>query len=266
MPTVTANGIDIYYEHSGSGPKLLFCNGSGSTLAGSAPLISLFTSHFDVVAHDQRGLGRTSIPEGPYSMADYAADAAAVLDAVGWERCRVAGISFGGMVAQEFAVTWPARVERLALLCTSPGGDAGASYPLHELAELDAAERAAIGTRLLDTRFTPDWLAEHPGDQAIVDMMAQRETGTKSADALRGEQEQLDARSRHDVTTRLGAITCPTLVASGRYDGIAPPANGEAIAARIPGAEFRTYEGGHAFIAQDPAALPDITSFLAAPA
>ena len=265
MPTVTANGIDIYYERSGSGPKLLFCNGSGSTLATSGPLISLFTPNFDVVAHDQRGLGRTSIPEGPYTMAEYAADAAAVLDAVGWDRCRVAGISFGGMVAQEFAVTWPQRVERLALLCTSPGGDAGASYPLNELADLDAAERAAIGTRLLDTRFTPEWLAEHAGDQALVEMMAQRGTGPKSADQLRGEREQLDARSRHDVTTRLGAITCPTLVASGRYDGIAPPANGEAIAARVPGAELRTYEGGHAFIAQDPAALTDITSFLAAP-
>ena len=85
MPTVTANGIDIYYERSGSGPKLLFCNGSGSTLATSGPLISLFTANFDVVAHDQRGLGRTSIPDGPYSMADYAADAAALLDAVGWD-------------------------------------------------------------------------------------------------------------------------------------------------------------------------------------
>ena len=156
-------------------------------------------------------------------------------------------------------------MERLALLCTSPGGDAGASYPLNELADLDAAERAAIGTRLLDTRFTPEWLAEHAGDQALVEMMAQRGTGPKSADQLRGEREQLDARSRHDVTTRLGAITCPTLVASGRYDGIAPPANGEAIASRVPGADLRTYEGGHAFIAQDPAALTDITSFLAAP-
>ncbi len=120
MPTVSANGIDIYYERSGSGPRLLFCNGSGSTLATSGPLISLFSPQFDVVAHDQRGLGRTSIPEGPYSMADYAADAAAVLDAVGWERCRVVGVSFGGMVAQEIAVTWPAarRTARAAVHVT----------------------------------------------------------------------------------------------------------------------------------------------------
>ena len=95
-----------------------------------------------MIAHDQRGLGRTSIPEGPYTMADYAADAAALLDAVGWERCRVVGISFGGMVAQEFAVTWPQRVERLALLCTSPGVR-GRVVPAARAGGLDAAERAA---------------------------------------------------------------------------------------------------------------------------
>ena len=83
---------------------------------------TLFAKRFDVVAHDQRGLGRTEIPPTPYTMADYAADAMALVDHVGWDRCRVVGISFGGMVAQEIAVTWPERVERLALLCTSPGG------------------------------------------------------------------------------------------------------------------------------------------------
>jgi pimeloyl-ACP methyl ester carboxylesterase len=62
----------------------------------------------------------------------------------------------------------------------------------------------------------------------------------------------------------LGAITCPTLVAGGRFDGIAPPANAEFIAGRVPGAQLRLYEGGHAFFAQDPAALPDVLEFLRA--
>src|SRR3954451_13422055 len=105
MPTVVANRISIYYERSGTGPPLLFCNGSRSTLAASGILIAPFAERFDVVAHDQRGLGRTEIPPAPYSMADYAADAIALLDRVGWDHCRVVGISFGGMVAQEIAVT-----------------------------------------------------------------------------------------------------------------------------------------------------------------
>src|SRR6476619_4949631 len=68
VPTIAANGIDLYYERSGTGPRLLFLNGSGSTLETSALLIKPFADRFDVAAHDQRGLGRTSIPPGPYTM------------------------------------------------------------------------------------------------------------------------------------------------------------------------------------------------------
>jgi pimeloyl-ACP methyl ester carboxylesterase len=265
VPTITANGLELYYERRGSGPRLLFFNGSGATLATSGPLIWTFADCCDVVAHDQRGLGRTAIPPGPYSMADYAADAAALLDHLEWQTCRVIGVSFGGMVAQEFAVTWPQRVERLALLCTSPGGAGGASYPLHELADLAAAERAAIGLRILDTRFTPEWLAEHPSDRALAEMMAARHDAPRTAEQRRGEAEQLAARRHHDVSARLSAVRCPTLVACGRYDGIAPLANGEYIASRIGGAALRVYEGGHAFFIQDPQALPDIRTFVATP-
>ena len=263
MPTIDANGIELYYEQWGEGPRLLFLNGSGSSIESSELLIKVFANDFDIVVHDQRGLGRSAVPPGPYSMADYAADAAAVLDHVGWERARVVGVSFGGMVAQELAVTSPERVERLALLCTSPGGAGGASYPLHELVELSEAERNRIGLELLDSRFTTAWLAEHPADRGLAEMMAARRNAKKSPEQLRGEALQLEARSRHDVCDRLARISCPTLVASGLYDLIAPPANGEAIAARVPGADLHVYHGGHAFFAQDPAAFPDVVAFLA---
>jgi pimeloyl-ACP methyl ester carboxylesterase len=266
VPTATVNGIDVYYEHAGVGPPLIFFNGSGATLESSAPLIERFRAHFDVLAHDQRGLGRTAIPAGPYAMADYAADAAALLDHVGWGRCAVVGVSFGGMVAQEFAVTWPARTTRLALVCTSPGGPGRASYPLHELAELPPAQQAALGIGLLDTRFNPEWLDSHPRDKALVDMRAGRAEAVKTAEQRRGELEQRGARRHHDVWDRLSAIECPTLVAAGRYDGIAPMANSEAIASRVAGAELRVYEGGHLFFLQDSTAMPDIVSFLASPA
>jgi len=262
MPTVHVNGIDVYYERGGAGRRLLFLNGSGATLETSALLIQPFRERFDVVAHDQRGLGRTEQPPTPYSMADYAADAAALLDEVGWSTCAVFGVSFGGMVAQELAVTWPERIERLALSCTSPGGPDLASFPLHELADLPPDERAAAGKRLLDTRFTEEWLAEHDGDRGLADMLAVRYTTPKSEAVRAGEAAQLEARRHHDVVDRLGAIGCPTLVACGRYDGIAPMVNSEAIAERVPGAVLRAYEGGHAFFAQDPEAFPDILAFI----
>ncbi len=266
MPVASLNGLGVNYQRSGpEGRRLLFLNGSGSTLAGSALLLAPFIERFDVLAADARGIGETALPTEPSTMSDYASDAIALLDHVGWESSRVVGISFGGMIAQELAVTHPDRIERLALLCTSPGGEGGSSYPLDELADLDPQDRASRSLQLLDARFTSEWLADHPGDQAIVDVLIARATAPHSDEAQRGEAMEMAARRGHDVWDRLHRITCPTLVASGTYDGIAPPANGSAIASRIPGAAFQTYRGGHAFFAQDPAAFPDILDFLAGP-
>ena len=262
MPTAHLNGIDVYHERRGAGPRLLFLNGSGADLVVAAQWVDAYAEHFDVAAHDQRGLGRTSIPPGPYTMADYAADAMALVDHLGWAECRVVGVSFGGMVAQEVAVTWPARVERLALVCTSPGGAGGASYPLHELDAGSPEERGTQMLLLCDTRWSPEWLALHPEERLIVEGLGARGRRERTAEQQRGEREQLLARSHHDVTDRLPRITAPTLVASGRYDGIAPLANGESIARGIPGAELRVYEGGHLFTAQDPKAQPEIIDFL----
>lgn len=262
MPTERLNGIDLHWERMGEGPHLLFFNGSGSTIERMRPLLSVYEQQFDVLIHDQRGLGETEIPPGPYTMAEYAADAIALVDHIGWDTFRVVGVSFGGMVAQEFAVTVPDRVERLALLCTSPGGAGGSSYPLHELRTMPEAERAAIAMTIMDTRFTPEWLVEHPSDRMFVEAMTAAGAAEPGSERERGEVEQLLARSGHDVWDRLPRITCPTLVAGGRYDGIAPPANAEAIASRIAGAELRLYEGGHGFFAQDPTALPEVLEFL----
>jgi pimeloyl-ACP methyl ester carboxylesterase len=264
MAQAHVNGIDLHYERGGAGPRVLFLNGSGSTLEQMAPLLGVLRSRFDLLAHDQRGLGRTEVPEGPYSMADYARDAIALLDEVGWTSCRVVGISFGGMVALEMAVTVPDRVERLALLCTSPGGADHASYPLHELEDLSEDERAKVQLKLMDTRFDAAWLAEHPTDRAFVEAAADRWRMPKSDRQRRGEREQLHARRDHDVVDRLGRITGPVLVAAGRFDGIAPPANSEVIASSVPDAELRVYEGGHLFVVQDRRALPEVMDFLAA--
>jgi len=95
-------------------------------------------------------------------------------------------------------------------------------------------------------------------------MTAARAATPSTDEQRRGARLQLEARRHHDVWDRLPKITCPTLVACGRFDGIAPPANSEAIAARMPQAELRTYEGGHAFVAQDRAALSDVLDFLEA--
>ena len=216
---------------------------------------------FDVLAFDYRGMGASAPVAESYVMADLAADVAALLDVVGWNQIALAGLSFGGMVAQEFAVSFPERLDRLALLATSPGG-AFASFPLDQLGDLPAGERASRSLQLADRRWTPQWLAEHPDQAALAAGSAAGHGDEETGEQARGRLLQLQARKGHDVLDRLGRVRCPTLVGSGRYDGIAPVANGQAIVERVPDAELRVYEGGHPFLVQDPAAWPDLAAFL----
>ena len=252
----------LHYELAGNGPRVLFFNGSGATLEGSAAIINGLREFASVLAHDQRGLGKTGIIDGPFTMAQYAQDAADLLDHVGWQSCIVVGISFGGMVAQEFAVTHPERVEKLVLLCTAAGGAAGASYPLHDDVDLEPAVRADKQVPIFDTRFTPEYLANDAFAATLAKMLRDREFVPKSDEVRRGEVMQLEARRHHDVADRLGRITCKTLVMAGKYDGIASVERCRAIADRIPNSELRVYDGGHLFIAQDPVAMADIREHL----
>ena len=184
------------------------------------------------------------------------------MDAAGWPTALVLGISFGGMVALELAVSHPERVERLALLCTSAGGRGGSSFPLQELDALDPATRQTRRRTLLDTRFDPAWLDSHPDDRRFVDVVESR---ASDQDRDRpGIQEQLNARANHDTWDRLSTITCPTFIGCGRYDGIAPLQNSEAMASAIAGAELHVYPGGHGFLFQAPESFDDIAEFLSA--
>ena len=263
VPTTDANGVSLYYERQGTGERLLVVSGTGGDLREQPRVDGPLAEHFDVLAYDQRGLGRSSVPAWPYAMQDFADDAAALLDAVGWEDCLVIGISFGGMVAQEIAIRHPERVRRLVLACTSAGGAGGASYPLHKLAEMDPAQRSALRMELIDTRWDQAWRKANP---EMVALLGARMGLDRQADAAPGLTNQLAARAGHDTSDRLGSISCPTLVCGGRYDGIAPPANSEFLARAIPGARLEMFDGGHGFFTQDAAALPAIIAFLSADA
>jgi 3-oxoadipate enol-lactonase len=255
--------LSIWYERQGpsDGPRLLFISGSGGDLRTKPNVFDgpLARAGFDLLAYDQRGLGQTSVPEPPYAMADYADDAAGLLDHQGWDTALVVGVSFGGMVAQELAIRHPDRITKLVLCCTSSGGAGQPSYPLHTLTDLDEEERIRTQLGISDTRYGAEWQAANP--ETAEKIFATMRKGRPPSE---GERHQLEARSHHDTFDRLPGITAPTLVASGRHDGIAPVANGEAIAGQIPVSELRIYDGGHLFIVQDKTAWPEIVEFLKA--
>jgi 3-oxoadipate enol-lactonase len=264
MPYLTVRDIDIFFDRAGAGAPLLAISGSRSDLRRKPNLLeSPLTKSFDVLAYDQRGLGRTSKPNKAYSIADYADDAAALLDAVGWERVRVVGVSFGGMVALELVLRHPDRVSKLALCCTSPGGEGGSSYPLHTLQNLPADERARVMMSISDTRRDAGWAAGNP--RKLEELI-----GNFTDDPFAGEpghqsgiSRLLEARRQHDTWERLAHIGCPVLTCGGKYDGIALPSSQERMAGKIAGATLCMFEGGHQFLWQDSSAFAEIVRFLA---
>jgi 3-oxoadipate enol-lactonase len=263
MPKTRIGDIDIWWERAGAGPPLLFVSGTGGDLrVRPGVLDGPYVKAFDVLAYDQRGLGRSDKPPGPYSMAGYADDAAALMAREGWPSACVVGVSFGGMVAQELALRHPERVRRLVLACTSPGGAGGASYPFHELDHMDREARARFLLPISDTRRDAAWAAANPEMHEQLIAMAAADPFADEPGRAEGARRQLEARAAHDCWDRLDKIACPVLIAAGLYDGIARPQTQRNMAARIPGARLRFFEGGHLFMLQDRAANPAIIAFL----
>jgi 3-oxoadipate enol-lactonase len=265
MPFTDVRHIRMYYEIHGTGPRLFFINGTGGDLRRKPGIFdSPLARHFEILAHDQRGLGQTDRPDIQYTMADYAMDADALLEAVGWDRCGVLGISFGGMVAQEFALRYPHRIERLVLACTSSGGAGGDSYPLHEFSNLSPRERALRFITLSDTRRDAAWQSAHPRqfrelvDQNVAGLMV----GADEPGRNIGARRQMEARMNHDVYDRLPNLQMPVFICGGRHDGIVTLANLEAIHKQVPHARLELFDGGHLFFLQDPRAFERIAAFL----
>ncbi len=263
MPRATIGDIELYYERAGAGEPLLFISGTGGDLrvkpnAFDGP----FAKTFDLVAYDQRGLGQSSKPDRPYAMADYADDAAGLIEHLGWTTALVVGASFGGMVAQELALRHPGKVRRLVLACTSPGGEGGSSYPFHEIGHLTGESRARHLLPISDTRRGDVWAKEHPDQYAALIAFAAAEPYADEPGHAVGAARQLEARASHDTWSRLPDIGCPTMIAAGAYDGIAPIETQKRMAARIPGARLEIFEGGHLFMVQDRRAIAAMIDFL----
>ena len=265
MGIFSEDRMEIYYErgqdYGHSGDPLLFISGTGGDLRNKpnqfdSPLAKVF----ELIAYDQRGLGQTSKPDGDYTMADYADDAAALLDYLNLDRVPVVGVSFGGMVGQEFVLRHPDRVSKLVLACTSSGGQGRSSYPLHEIEELEPYKRAAMHLQVSDLRRDKVWQKENPEKwEQYIQMSISARRPDRHAE---GAMKQLMARKNHDTYDRLSQIKAPVLLLGGKFDGVAPVENMQAIADQIESSEIRFYEGGHMFLVQDKKAYPDMIEWL----
>lgn len=263
MPYATASETRLYYERHGTGCPVLFLAGVGSDLRCKSNIYtSYLANRFDILALDHRGTGQSDKPDTAYTMEQYAQDAVAVLDAVGWHSAHVIGVSFGGMVAQELAIRNPQRVRSLVLCCTTSGGAGGSSYPIHELSGLTPDERARKMLGIGDTRYNQAWQAKHPQEtaQMLANAAADASPFLKQPSGIAGITRQIEARSHHNTYDRLPAISVPTLICGGKHDGQAKPEAVRNLHRQIPGAELHFFEGGHGFLNQDPNAYKLIAS------
>lgn len=263
MPFVDLEGLAFYFERLGSGERLLFIGGTGGDLRRpETRLFGPLPKHFELLTYDQRGLGQSAKPDIPYHMADYADDAARLMDAMGWEQAHVVGASFGGMVAQELVLRHPQKVRKLILCCTASGGAGGSSFAYHKLRPMSADEMAALKVRITDIRHDEVWAKEHPEKYRVLHALAAADPFAAEPGHMEGAKRQVAARARHDTWDRLPAIACPVLVMGGRYDGIVSREAMHNLASRIPGAKLQFFEGGHLFMLDDVRAFDAMVDFL----
>ena len=248
MPTASVRGVELYYEEHGRGEPLVLVPGFGTGLWIWYRQVPAFAARFRTIVFDPRGVARSAAPadDAPFTMRDLAEDLAVLLEGLGVGRAHVLGASFGGFVAQEFALAHPARTRSLVLCCTSYGG-AGHVPPSPETL------RAIASTKGLNTEgrvrenwalaFTPRFAAERPDEvERVISLRA------ASSVPEHAYTRQLQAAVAFDAAARVGRIEAPTLVITGDADAIVPHENSLNLAAAVPGATLKIVEGGgHAF-------------------
>ena len=255
--------MTLFWEDTGgSSPPVLLVMGLGMSSTGwwrTVPVLA--EAGLRVLTFDNRGVGRSERSPGPYTVAAMAADAVAVLDAAGVESAHVYGISLGGMIAQEVALRHGERVRALVLGATTPGGAAHAPPDAATLAFLDQrAQMTAEHAVWASVPINYSARTRAQGGDRIAEDIAQRLRFPVEAEYY---SAQLAAAQGHDAAARLGEIRAPTLVVHGTEDVLIPPANGERLAAAIPGAELALWPGAaHLYFTDEPEADRGVARFL----
>jgi 3-oxoadipate enol-lactonase len=259
MPFTENDSVKIYWDAQGEGAPILLIMGLGWPSTSWYRTRPVLNRQYRTIAFDNRGVGQSHTPPGPYSIAQMAADAAAVLKAANVNTAHIFGVSMGGMIAQEFALQYPQKVRSLVLACTSAGGPE-AVQPAAEVIQVLMSRgadpetfAAAINPYIYDASTLPSRMDE--------DLAARR----KWFPTAEGYFAQLQAIIGWEGYSRISQIQAPTLVIHGENDQLLPPENAKLIAGRISSAKLvMIRNASHVFNTDQPeAAHAAVLEFLA---
>jgi len=251
MPELVTDQLRIYYESHGQGDPLILIRGLGSNADHWYAQVPELSQHYRVIIFDNRGIGRSSDPAGPFTIADMAADTLALMDGLGIEQAHILGLSMGGMIAQEIAIRRPQRLRGLMLVVTHCGGEHMVS-PKKEVTE-------TIG-RMVEENSIEARVAALPVFFSRRTLMEKREVfeayagvSLKYPAGPEILKRQVAAIAQHDSYDRLPHIKAATLVLSCAEDVLIPPENSRILASQIPKAQLSILpEGGHQVMIETP--------------
>ena len=233
--SITANGNEIYVQQVGQGPDVLLIGGLGDTVESWQLQLDGLANRYRLTAFDNRGAGRTAMPEGPVSVEAMADDAAGVLRALEIRTSHVAGFSGGSVIAQELALRHADLIRSLVLQSTWSAPDPylrSWGRFVRWLVEVAPSERAFLEAFFLDI------YTARSHNEGIVDQIIEEVLAFPHKQSTEDLQRFLDAFMDHDTTRRLPSIAAPTLVLAGGRDSTSRPELGQKVAELIPGARF----------------------------
>jgi len=263
MAYSTVNGISIYYEEHGTGEPLILINGLAFPMDLWFAQIAELSRYFRVIALDNRGIGRSDKPDEEYSIAQMASDTVGLLQTLGIEKAHVAGLSMGGFIAQEIALSYPSMVHKLILIATGLGGVASLSLgkPFW-----DTVQKAISGKSVQEIYRIDLTLMAAPGFAERLPKILDRAVALrlKNPQPLHGFLRQQGACNAFDSNNRAHNISQPTLIILGKDDPLFPFVLADDFRRAMPAAGMIVYEDcGHAILLEKAEVLSrDIREFL----
>ncbi len=258
---INVNGVSIFYQMMGTGEDLILISGLGMETWAWEKHVPFFAKNFRTIVFDNRGVGQSDKPTGPYSISLFADDLLALMDSLKITKAHILGISMGGFIALEFAINHPERINKLVLLSTSGGGADHVPMSQEVLAAIFAPTgenpREIIRSKLA-LAFSPQFM-QTPEIEHLIDLRL------KTPQPRAAFMAQAGAGATFDRATEVSRITNPTLIMAATGDLIVPAENSRILAQKIKNSQLKLYQGfGHQFLIEIAEQfVADVTAFLA---